>query len=265
MRRFSAAYLSETRRGMWEDRDPLEDLSLADRERVLDVGCGTGELTRVLREEAGEETEIVGLDADTDLLAHVDAADHRVAGDATRLPFPDDYFDLVVCQALLINLPDPAAAVEEFARVSSDLVSAIEPDNSAVLVESTVEAESPLARRARDVYIEGVETDVTLGASAVDVFEEVGLDHVHSRRYEYTRSVEPPYSGAAVEAAQQKATGSRLDQQRQTLRKGGLSEVELDELRQQWREMGREVVEQMQAGEYARQSVTPFFVTVGHV
>ena len=115
MRRFSADYLDTTRTGMWGDsREALSDLSLADCDRVLDAGCGTGALTRVLREEC--DGTVVALDADADLLAPV--PDPTVRGDATRLPFADDRFDLVVCQALLINLSDPAAAVREFARVA---------------------------------------------------------------------------------------------------------------------------------------------------
>ncbi|MUV61433.1 SAM-dependent methyltransferase, partial [Halobacterium sp. CBA1126] len=42
MRRFSADYLEETRRGMWAERGALDALELGSRERILDVGCGTG-------------------------------------------------------------------------------------------------------------------------------------------------------------------------------------------------------------------------------
>ncbi|MFC6752499.1 class I SAM-dependent methyltransferase, partial [Halorubrum tibetense] len=69
MRRFSAEYLERTREGMWEgDRAALADLALSSRRRVLDVGCGTGEFTRVLREETDPEATVIGVDADTDLL-----------------------------------------------------------------------------------------------------------------------------------------------------------------------------------------------------
>jgi len=217
----------------------------------------------VLREET--PGRITAVDADRDLLAHVDAADDRVLGDATRLPFVDDAADIVVCQALLINLPDPVAAVREFARVSSDRVAAIEPDNSEVRVESTVPAESGLTRRARETYIAGVETDVTLGSRTTDVFADAGLRDVEIRRYEHVRPTEPPYTGSDVEAAQRKATGARLREQRRTLERGGLGAEELDALRTEWRDMGRDVVDQMQAGEYRRRTVVPFYVTVGTV
>jgi len=247
---------------MWDGaREALTDLALDSRERVLDVGCGTGELTAVLREETGGR--VVGLDADRDLLAH--AAPPTVQGDALSLPFSDDAFDLVVCQALLINLPDPTAAVREFARVSSDRVAAIEPDNGAVSVTSTADPEARLAQRARALYLSGVETDVTLGAAAADAFEDAGLADVTTRRYDHERTVEPPYSEAAVEAARRKASGAGLDDDRATMLAGDATPEDLDDLRQAWRAMGREVVEQMGANDYFRREVVPFFVTAGRV
>jgi SAM-dependent methyltransferase len=262
MRRFTADYLEETRRGMWEDRDALADLELADRERILDVGCGTGELTRVLRDESPGEVSAV--DADPRLLAHVDA-DERLLGDATRLPVRDDACDLVVCQALLINLPDPVEAVREFARVSADLIAVVEPDNAAVSVESSVDAEPELAGRAREAYISGVETDVTLGADATDLFEEAGLEDVSTTRHDHTTAVEPPYDERALEAAARKATGDRLADQRPTMLAGDLDPAGYDDLRAEWREMGRTAVEQMREDAYERHETTPFFVTVGRV
>ncbi|NHN47920.1 methyltransferase domain-containing protein [Halostella sp. JP-L12] len=264
MRQFTEEYLRHTRRGMWENRAALDPLDLEDAERVLDVGCGTGELSRVLAEES--PGEVVGLDADPDLLAVAGERVPVVAGDATRLPFPDDAFDLVVCQALLINLPDPAAAVREFARVSRDRVAAVEPDNSAVAVESSVEGESRLEGRARRAYLDGVPTDVSLGGAGTRrVFDEVGIDDVETRRYDHERTVAPPYSEAALADAKRKATGEGLADDRETMLSGDLSADEYDDLRTEWRAMGRDVIDQMQDESYRRTEVVPFFVTVGRV
>ncbi|WP_134669477.1 class I SAM-dependent methyltransferase [Halorussus marinus] len=271
MREFSADYLRDTRRGMWDDREALSDLELGSRERILDVGCGTGELARVLAEES--PGEVVGCDADRDLLAVAAGRDDTdqpgvpvVAGDALRLPLCEDAVDLAVCQALLINLPEPAHAVREFRRVSSDLVAAIEPDNSAVSVESTVERESDLSARARRAYLSGVETDVTLGGEGTrEAFREVGLSDVRTRRYVHARTTEPPYAERDLRSARRKASGAGLADDRATLLDGDLSAGEYDDLRTDWREMGRTVIEQMRAGEYRRAEVVPFYVTVGSV
>lgn len=262
MRSFDADYLETTRRGMWDgSREALANLDLPTRESVLDVGCGTGVLTRVLREEC--PGRVVGLDADVSLLSAVRPP--VVRGDATHLPFRDDSFDLVVCQALLVNLPDPVVAVEEFARVAANAVAVVEPDNSAVTVESTVDAESALARRAREHYLDGVETDVALGADAADLLDEADLDVASTRRYDHVRTTAPPYSEEGLTAARQKATGEGLVDDRAEILAGETTEAEFDALREQWREMGREVIDQMQAGEYERTETVPFYVTAGRV
>jgi SAM-dependent methyltransferase len=261
VREFTAEYLEATREGMWEDsRSELAPLGLDRHERVLDVGAGTGELTRILREEC--PGTVVALDVDAGLLSRV--PDPRVRGDATRLPFPDGVFDLVVCQALLVNLPDPSLAVREFARVSRDTVAAIEPDNSAVSITSSVETEAPLARRARELYLDGVGTDASLGAVR-ETFEECGLSEVGVHRYDHERSVGPPYSERDVEAARRKASGAGIDSDRETILAGPTTPEGFDRLRQAWREMGRTVVRQMQEGTYRQRETVPFYVTVGQV
>ncbi len=251
---------------MWDDsRAALSDLHLGSRTRILDVGCGTGEFTRVLADES--DARVVGVDADETLLSV--AADRPgievVAGDATRLPFADDTFDLVVCQALLVNLPDPVAAVREFARVSSDLVATVEPDNAAVGVDSTVAAEVPLERSVREAFLSGVQTDVALGERVRDLFDDAGLSLVGTRRYHHRKLTEPPYDESDVQSAAQKATGEGLDRHEADLRRGLHDDESYESLRREWRRMGREVVEQIRDGEYRRAEVVPFDVTTGRV
>lgn len=259
MRRFGAEYLTRTREGLWQDdRTALADLRLGERDRVLDVGCGTGEFTRVVAAET--DGRVVGIDRDPSLLADVDC--RVVRGDALHLPFSEDSFDLVVCQALLVNLPDPTAAVREFARVSRGTVAAVEPDNSAVVVESTVDEETSLARRARERYVAGVETDLALGADTRAVLADAGLSEVTVHRHDREIVVEPPYSAADLGAATRKASGADLRDRRETL----VGDDEgLDDLRERWRAMGREALRQVQSGRYRRREVVPVYVAAGAV
>ena len=259
MRRFSADYLRRTRDGMWADsREALEPLRLETCDRVLDVGCGEGALTRVLREEC--PGEVIGCDRDAALLAELERP--AVRGDAYHLPFADDAVDVVVCQALLINLSDPGRAVREFARVASERVACIEPDNAAVSVRSTVDAESALATRARRRYLRGVETDVALGGEAAGLLRTAGLSNVTTGRYDRTLVVEPPYSETDIEAVGRKASGAGLRERRETM---AGTEEELDALRREWREMGRAAVRQLQNGDYRREETVPFYVNVGEL
>ena len=248
---------------MWADgaREALADLDLRSAERVLDVGCGTGEFTAVLREESPEGALVIGADRDPALLGHTSGP--VVRADALSLPFHDGTFDVVACQALLVNLLDPTATLREFRRVSRGRVAAVEPDNAAVSVDSTVDREAALARRARELYLDGAGTDVSLGDASA-AFERAGLSDVTVHRYDFERAVEPPYSEAAVRAATRKASGAGLRERRGVLADGADAE-ELDALRESWREMGREAVRQLRDGEYRRRETVPFYVTVGRV
>lgn len=261
MQQFSAAYLRESRRGLWAgDREALGPLSLGDRDRILDVGAGTGAFTELLAEES--DADLVALDADPNLLAGVEAGE-RVLGDATRLPIAGDAVDLAVCQALLVNLPDPGRAVRELGRVSSDLVAAVEPDNAAVSVDSTVPIEAVLARRAREAYIDGHGPDATLGAEAEALFREAGLRDVRTTRHVRERTIAPPYGDYHLREAVRKVRATRIEANRETFLSGGLTATEFDDLRSDWRAMGRQVVGQMEAGEYRRSESLPIYVTIG--
>ncbi|RLM59663.1 class I SAM-dependent methyltransferase [Halobellus sp. Atlit-31R] len=265
MRKFSPEYLRRTRAGMWEQsRAALAPLSLGDRKRILDAGAGTGELARVLDEES--PGRVACLDADPELLAvgREQTGLDVVAGDATRPPFRPGSFDLVVCQALLVNLPEPAAALGAFADLSTELVAAIEPDNADVGVDSTVAAEVELERTVREAYIEGVETDVAMGDRLTSLFREAGLDAIQTRRYYHRKLVEPPYDDVELRAAARKASGAALADHETELRRS-LPAAEYDALRREWREMGREVVAAMREGTYRRAEVVPFDVVVGRV
>jgi ubiquinone/menaquinone biosynthesis C-methylase UbiE len=87
--------------------------------RALEVGCGEGELVRVLRErEPGARA--VALDLDRGVVRQAAAREPSclpVVGDGQRLPLAGGAFDLVLCCETLEHLPDPAAALAEIRRV----------------------------------------------------------------------------------------------------------------------------------------------------
>lgn len=248
---------------MWEDsRDALKDLDLQNRKCVLDVGCGTGEFTNVLREECAGT--VVGLDVDRSLLAVVGDRLPVILGDAHWLPFPDNSVDLVVCQGLLVNVTTPAEIIDEFSRVSSDIVAAIEADNEASVVSSTVTEEPSVLERVKSAYIEGARSDPAIGPAVADYFHDAGLTDIQTRQYDHEYTIEPPYDEADLAAARKAATGAAAENSRRTLLEV-LSYQEFDTLRTEWRAMGRSIVEAMQSDEYRRTERIPFYVTVGRV
>lgn len=262
MRRFTPEYLRDTRRGLWDDRESLGPQLAGSPARILDVGAGTGEFTAVLREESG--AEVLALDADNRLL-QAGSVPNAVQGGATRLPLSADTADLVTCQALLVNVPDPTAVLAEFERVSADSVGAVEPDNGAVTVESTVERESALAGRARSAYMAGLETNPRIGTELNQLFAEQDLGDITVSRMVHERRIEPPYTANAIESARRKVRATRIDDHRETMLAGGLTPAEFDTLRDDWQAMGRSVVKQVKTDSYRRRETVPFYVATGRI
>ena len=87
--------------------------------RILDVGCGTGDLTARLRAELTVDM-VAGCDFSAGMLQQAAARTRAVRwlqGDATRLPFAGGPFDAVVSTEAFHWFPDPDAALREFHRV----------------------------------------------------------------------------------------------------------------------------------------------------
>jgi ubiquinone/menaquinone biosynthesis C-methylase UbiE len=92
-------------------------------QRVLEVACGTGTVTRRLRDALPTSTQIVATDLNPDMFEFAKGKFKPgenirwQQADASALPFPDASFDAVVCQFGLMFVPDKAAAVRESHRV----------------------------------------------------------------------------------------------------------------------------------------------------
>jgi ubiquinone/menaquinone biosynthesis C-methylase UbiE len=91
----------------------------------LDVGCGTGTVTRLASEQVGPRGRVVGLDISAGMLtvarsipSQMDWIEWKEA-DAQSIPFPDGSFDIVTCQLGLQFIPDRAKALGEMRRVLS--------------------------------------------------------------------------------------------------------------------------------------------------
>jgi phosphatidylethanolamine/phosphatidyl-N-methylethanolamine N-methyltransferase len=100
--------------------------------RVLEVGVGTGISLR----QYSPQTRVIGIDLSEPMLRRATARvrKHRLANvdtlalmDAERLAFGNGTFDAVVAQYVITAVPDPEAALGEFARV-------VKPQGEIVLV-----------------------------------------------------------------------------------------------------------------------------------
>lgn len=111
--------------GRWSARLALLFLDFCDvddAKSYLDVGCGTGALTKTIRARHGDAT-VVGLDPAKEFIARLsaEAADGRswfCRGDAQDLPFADARFDAALGLLILQQMPDPLRMVREMARAT---------------------------------------------------------------------------------------------------------------------------------------------------
>jgi SAM-dependent methyltransferase len=94
-------------------------------ERVLDVACGTGILTRLVAGIVGPTGRVIGLDHNSEMLAvarkgALEPTSGPIEwreGDAGAMPFQDESFGVVFCAFGLMFFPDRMAALKEMRRV----------------------------------------------------------------------------------------------------------------------------------------------------
>ena len=168
----------------------VELLSLQLGQRVLDVACGTGSVTRHIRGQVGSEGRVVGLDFNSNMLEVA----RRIApdiewreGNVLNLPFSERAFDAVVCQQGLQFFPDKSQALREMHRV-------LDPKGTLALALWCTITTSP----GHHALAQGLERHVSQEAATLmynvfglgeaktirDLLEEAGFREVQIRREE---------------------------------------------------------------------------------
>ena len=113
----------------------LDALAVQSGEVVLDVGSGTGTVTRLLGSLVAPDGEAIGVEPNVRLREIAEARAMAAAcvrivdGLAGELPVADGSVDALWCERVLQHLPDPQAAIDEFNRV-------LRPGGRAVLLDS---------------------------------------------------------------------------------------------------------------------------------
>jgi ubiquinone/menaquinone biosynthesis C-methylase UbiE len=119
-----------------EERIPLYlKVGIKDAGLILDIGCGSGMVTRdIVHLTKGK---VIGVDGSEDMIkvAKTILKDYKNVelrkGDAKKLPFEDNKFDVVTCNLLLMWAEDPQKVVDEMARVTKPggiVLASLEPD-----------------------------------------------------------------------------------------------------------------------------------------
>jgi len=143
--------------------------------RVLEVGCGTG----AILSEVPNHPSLYGLDIDADALVqcrvHVPSA-MLAQGDALRLPYRNESFDIVYCHFLLLWVAHPLQALLEMKRVAKAgayLFAFAEPDYAGRIDEPR-ELITLGQWQAESLRRQGA--DPALGAQLADLFFRAGIE-----------------------------------------------------------------------------------------
>ena len=166
-------------------RGLLAEAGIARGMRVLDLGCGAGNMAMVAAELVGPDGSVVGIDRDPDALEHarkfvaqagIDNIEFR-EGDARTLDGVEPGFDAVIGRLILMYLPDPVEAL----RRSADRV---RPGGIICMHEGDMTYEwaspaGPLWRQVRtwclDTLARADGVDPRLGLSLFRLFRAAGL------------------------------------------------------------------------------------------
>lgn len=116
----------------------------ADGDRIVDVGCGTGEDVLMLAEFVGPDGEVVGIDNSETMIetAREQGSDVPTArfavDDALDLSVPDDSFDAARADRVLQHLAAPAEALSELRRVTrpGGRLSISDPDWETLIIDA---------------------------------------------------------------------------------------------------------------------------------
>ena len=196
-----------------EERIPLYlKVGVKDADMILDVGCGSGIVTRdIANLTAGTVT---GIDASKDM---IDVAKHVLidyknvnlkVGSADQLPFKDNCFDITICNLLLMWAQQPQKVINEMARVTKKngmVLASLEPDYGGKLHYPENQKVDPIfagqaiidkggdphiGRKLRFLFVKaGLKTEIGIGNNRIWSCEEDKAYYQHARDF-YIRALQ---------------------------------------------------------------------------
>ncbi len=214
-------------RDYWWNADFLELMAkrweLSRCSTLLDVGAGQCHWSRLLAPHLKSPRKVTAVDRDEkwskgspEIVKLFNAIDTEVefrCGDACALPFPDDTFDVVTCQTVLIHIADPLKALSEMKRVmkKGGILITAEPQNLSgwVMNGSTLTRDEPVEAALDRVrygltYERGKrmlgQGDNSLGDHMPGLFARAGMQDIRVYLSDKASPLFPPY-----ESEEQKA------------------------------------------------------------
>ena len=186
--------------------------------RVLDVGCGTGVVTRDVAARVGARGRAVGLDPSHALLR---VARRRMAastdgsgpmfrhGDGLALPFSSASFDVTLAVTVLLHLPGGDRVLAEMRRVTrpGGRVAVLDQDLGTLALDVPDRA---LTRRIVDGHAERVYAEPWSGRTLVRRLRLAGLARVRGRVFVVVDRVYDHYVRSMLGRRLELAVGWRL-------------------------------------------------------
>lgn len=182
--------------------------------RCLDAGCGRGHWSRSLANILPLHSKIYGIDKELTSIeiAQTLAKDHikqnifYQTGDVHKLPYDDNFFEMVTCQTLLIHIDDTKKVLKEFIRVlkPGGLIVLVEPNN---LVQSLILNSATLNLSINDrldlTYFQSIcelgktrlkEGNNSIGDLIPKYLHEMGARDIEAYLSDKTSLLLPPYT-----------------------------------------------------------------------
>lgn len=155
-------------RDFWWNKDFLDLMAkrwrLGEASSLADIGCGRCHWSRLLYPYLRAPARLAAVDREPQWVAEAEQYFRRafpgvrpdllsfVQGDATAIPLPDNSFDVVTCQTVLMHLPRPADALREMLRIlrPGGLLLCVEPNNLwSCMYFSSLSASEPVEQIVR--------------------------------------------------------------------------------------------------------------------
>ena len=179
--------LAAQAQAIWPQEAPLFDrYALPAQARILDAGCGTGEITVRLAERYADAT-VLGVDI---VDAHLALARSRAAPLGGRVAFEhqsvyeldaaDGTFDLTVCRHVLQAIPHAPRVVAELARVTrrAGWVHLIAEDYRMLHFQRGARDPDDFWHDVPERFATATGTDLFIGRNVYGILRELGLDDI---------------------------------------------------------------------------------------
>src|ERR1035437_2029302 len=147
------------------------------KERILDVACGDGAFSLKIAERAGT---VYGIDASSTAIDDAKSLSHKLkidcnfrSGDAEDLPYPNNFFDKIVCSSALEHFKHDLQALSEMNRV-------LKPHGKLILTADSFTAPVGATTKEKHKHVHQVASFYT-EATLKERFERTGFGTARSR------------------------------------------------------------------------------------